>query len=203
MNRWLCGTVIAWSLVVSANLAAPRSLAAAEDAAPSVVMVTGNQVNIRAGANRNYEVIHQVNRGEPLIVVGQQGEWYAVELPPEASCFIAAQYVAREGAASGRVTGTNVNLRGGQGTRYNALGKVSAGEPLIILGEQEGWLRIVPPMAARGWIAASLVQPDPAGAPEAVRAAYEGRRTTVASGAPTLVPPTGAGTTGGRPVSAV
>ena len=59
--RWM---MIVWSIA----LVATSSPAIAEDTAPFVGTVTGNTVNIRAGGNRNYEVIHQVNRGEPRSV---------------------------------------------------------------------------------------------------------------------------------------
>ena len=170
------------SSATTATLAVPEP--SAEPAVPFVGKVTGSKVNVRAGANPNFEVIHHVVRGEPVIVEAQAGDWYAITLPPEASCFIAAKFVAREAGSAGRVTGANVNLRGGPGTKFNALGKISAGESVSVLGEQEGWLRIVPPSATRGWIAKTYVQADPSGHVEIVRASYQSRGSALTSAAP-------------------
>ena len=169
---------------------------AAPDAAtttPFVGTVTGTKVNVRAGSNRNFEIIHQLTKGESVVIIGQQGEWYAIELPPEASAFIAAQFVARDSASAGHVTGARVNVRGGPGTKYNTLGKVAAGEPLAIRGEQDGWLQILPPSSARGWVAKSLIQPDPANTPAAVHAAYDARRASLLASSGATLPPTGSG----------
>lgn len=189
----VCSAVLfAGAVLAAEDTAPPASSASAETAAavpvapavPFVGKVTGSQVNVRAGANPNFEIVHRVQRGESLIVVGQTSDWYAVELPPEASCFVAAKFVTREDADAGSVTGANVNLRGGPATKYNALGKIFAGERVRILEERDGWLRIVPPASARGWIARSYVQPDPSGQVEIVRTAYHTRGAGLGASAP-------------------
>ncbi len=46
--------------------------------------VTGTRVNIRPGPDTTYEpVIMQVVKGDELVVTGQEGDWYQVELPAE------------------------------------------------------------------------------------------------------------------------
>lgn len=184
IRQWIIPVVLLIAAITpvraeeAASAASPSPAASAPSAGPSapfVGKVTGSTVNVRAGANPNFEVIHRVTRGEPVIVLDQHGDWYAIELPPEGSCFMAAQFVARNAGSSGRVTGANVNLRGGPGTKFNALGKLSAGQLVTILGEQDGWLRIVPPSTVRGWIATAYVQPDPSGQLDIVQTVYQTR----------------------------
>ena len=193
---WTCSLLLTSGAASAAEPAAAPSASPAEPsaaAAPFVGTITGSKVNIRAGANRNYEIVHQIAKGEQLVIVGQRGEWYAVELPPEAACFVAAKFVTLEGKNSGRVNSTTLNVRSGPSSKHNVLAKLAAGEPVTVLGEQQGWLRVVPPAAARGWIARSFVQPDAAGRVEVVRAAQQSRQSTVIASAAGTLPPTGGG----------
>ncbi len=73
------------------------------------------------------------------------------EVPAAGTVAQAAPAATRPAAAAtkfpyeGVVTGTNVNVRSGNGTNYYPVTRVHAGRRVTVLGEEYGWLKIEPP----------------------------------------------------------
>ena len=53
--------------------------------------------------------------------------------------------------------GNDVLVRSGPGTNFYPCGKVSQDEPVEVLGEQDGWSRIVPPANSFAWLTMQYV----------------------------------------------
>ena len=63
-------------------------------------LLTGNHINVRAGAGRQFSILGQLRRGDHVRVLEQQGEWARVEPPPALSGWIRADLVAPIAAAA-------------------------------------------------------------------------------------------------------
>lgn len=76
---------------------------------------------------------------------------------------------SREVRILGSVGTVTVNVRGGPGTHYNVVGKVSNGDQFEVVGRTEGgdWLRVCCPAGqdAESWISAEFVTPSQADGP--------------------------------------
>ncbi len=63
----------------------------------------------------------------------------------------------------GEVTGTNVNVRSGEGTSFYAITKLNTGDRVLVLGERHGWYSIVPPAGTYSFIEKSMINLSPGG----------------------------------------
>ncbi len=68
-------------LLLTAGQASPQTavLAAAEKACPAKVMVTANNLNVRANSNTQSSIIDVLKGNEVVNVLGQNGNWYIIK----------------------------------------------------------------------------------------------------------------------------
>lgn len=69
-------------------------------------VVTGDRVNVLAGAGRSFSILGQLRRGDRVRVLEQQGAWARVEPPPAFSGWIRADLVTPMTAAAAPATAT-------------------------------------------------------------------------------------------------
>lgn len=69
----------------------------------------------------------------------------------------------------GEVTGTNVNVRSGEGTSFYAVTKLNTGDRVLVVGERHGWYSIVPPPQSFSFIEKGMVNVSPGGKQGAVK----------------------------------
>ncbi len=139
---------------VEENPSAPQTPA---EHFPFVGVVTGNRVNLRSGPSSSTDVFHQLFRGDQVFVVAREGDWYAVQLPPEASVYVSAPYLSSD--ANGRffIRGRNVRARSGAGLAYGRLGLLPEGFPVRVQRIAGDWAQLQAPETCRGWVSCSYV----------------------------------------------
>ena len=133
-------------------------------------VLTGNGVNIRTGAGREYPVFFSAPLNFEVEVLGQQGEWYEVEFPIKGFSWITKEYFQRIDEKTGIVTGNNVSVRGGPGQQYDRLYVVPNGYKFQVLGsDPKGeWFKVAPSADQTAWVLVPYVRlsaPLPSGAP--------------------------------------
>ena len=64
------------------------------------------------------------------------------------------------------VTAKSLNMRAGPGTDYDKVGAVRAGDVLLVIREQPGWLQVELPNGDTGWVSTRYVRPAGSGQPE-------------------------------------
>jgi SH3-like domain-containing protein len=125
--------------------------------------VLKDKVNVRARADKNSELVAQVNKGDAVEVLDRKGDWLRVTLPATAKCFVASKYVQ-----NGAVTADAINVRCGPSTNYRDVGKLAKGEKVEVVDAKGEWTQIKPTAHCAGWIAAEFVEiavPTPTPAP--------------------------------------
>lgn len=65
-------------------------------APPVHVRVTGSSLNVRAGAGTSFKAIGRAKKGERLLVLGEDGEWFQVRLSAEQTGWVHGRFVRRE-----------------------------------------------------------------------------------------------------------
>jgi len=166
---------------------APQTTAPAEF--PYTGVVIGKNVHVRSGPGLAYYACAALSYPAKVRVVSQQGAWLKI-LPPR-KCFslISKDYVRREGAV-GTVTGTNVRVRAGSELTPKRMETVQLqldiGKKVTILGELDGFYKIVPPAGVYWWISSQYVKSADAGPVTTLptRPAPPGLTTTRASVTP-------------------
>jgi uncharacterized protein YgiM (DUF1202 family) len=134
-----------------------------ENASRSAVgEISADAVYIRSGAGDNYYPTMKLNTGAQVTVVGVKFDWLKV-LPPEGSfCYVAKAFVDRAaGGGTGTVNRDDVNVRAG--SALNAMkttvqGKLSSGQTVRILGEQDEYYTIAPPADAYVYVKKDFVK---------------------------------------------
>lgn len=153
--------------------------------------VTGDQVNLRGDPDLSSPVTAQVGRDTVLRFAGLEGEWCRVFPPSGSFSLVSAQYVARSGVDRGvvRVSSGTLRVRMGSTTetvdpmRSKVQANLSDGDEVRILGEQDGWLRIVPPDGVFYYVSREYVQPVSAEEARRLQPAETQALTQLASGA--------------------
>lgn len=121
---------------------------------PKTGIIRRDGVNIKAGDNANYENICALDKSDPIKIIGKRYSWYKVLLPKKAYLYISEDFIelTPDEKGIGIVTGFNVNLRAGPGTKYSILGQVSKSEKVNIISKEDGWYKIEAPYGTAGWI---------------------------------------------------
>ncbi len=155
----------------------PAAEAALEAAAPAEVRAAqpepavskqGN-VNVRAQAAINSEVVTQLKKGQLVSVLeevtlkkakaDEPAQWFRIALPADAVVWVHGDYVDKDSKA---VRPRRLNLRAGAGENYSVVGRVERGTVLTVLGEKGLWLKVAAPANSFGFVAAHLLSKDPA-----------------------------------------
>ena len=123
--------------------------------------INADSVYIRSGAGDNYYPTMKLNTGAQVTVVGVKFDWLKI-LPPEGSfCYVAKAFVDKGADNSGTVNRDDVNVRAG--SSLNAMkttvqGKLSSGQKVKILGEQDEYYKIAPPSDAYVYVKKDFVK---------------------------------------------
>lgn len=109
----------------------------------TLLVVTGDIVNIRSAGNLEAEVLEKVSRGTRLPVLAKAGDWYQVQLNSGSKGWIAAWLTeAANGSTPSRGSGTEVlSAPLAEGKKFRVLDV--AGRPTLVLeGWQQGQYRV-------------------------------------------------------------
>ncbi len=109
--------------------------------------ITGENVNVRAGAGTNYDVICQLNRSDIVKVSKVEGEW--IEIYPNEKVF---GWVKASHIENNRVTAEKLNVRAGASRNYSLICQLKKGDDVSILGELGSWKKIILPDYAKVYI---------------------------------------------------
>lgn len=97
--------------------------------------VVKNGLNIRYGPNKEYGVIDTIRGGSRVAYYEKSNGWIRI-----ADGWISLNYIylegeTGEGACSGTITASSLNVRQGPGTDFDSLGKLTEGDSVTILAQ--------------------------------------------------------------------
>jgi len=124
----------------------PPEIANAKSSAIGEINADG--VYVRSGAGDNYYPTTKLSTGAQLTIVGVKYDWLKC-LPPQGSfCYVAKAFVDKGAGDVGTVNRDDVNVRAGSDLntlKTTVQGKLSSGQQVKILGEQDEYYKIAPP----------------------------------------------------------
>ncbi|MBA7493762.1 hypothetical protein ES702_04324 [subsurface metagenome] len=126
--------------------------------------ITGDSVNIRAGANINYEILAKLNKADKVSILSSGFGWCEIELPAGCFAWIHSDYVSVphppvEGEkVSGLVTGNSVRVRARPLLKCSVLSQVNKGDKVVVVGLEGDWFKIEPPKDCTGWVHSDYVR---------------------------------------------
>lgn len=123
--------------------------------------VKGKKVRLRANADLESQVVKELNRNDLVVVVGEKGEFYAVEPPAGTKA-----YVFRSFVLDGVVEGTRVNVRLEPSLDAPVISHLNSGDKIkgVISSLNNKWYEIPPPAGTRFYISKEFI--DSIGGPE-------------------------------------
>jgi len=118
-----------------------------------------DNVNIRAGADKNFDVLSKLNSDDILSVVGKSYDWYKVVLPESAHCYVAKNYIEKDESGKYTCKVSNLNIRSKPNAGASILGQANKGDIVAVVADDaDGWYEILPPEGAYGWVYSSLLE---------------------------------------------
>ncbi|HSX25993.1 MAG TPA: SH3 domain-containing protein [Chlamydiales bacterium] len=169
MLRHLCLLSFCFALNAAPQSAPPKNPPAA--AQPSVKKVdpfkpfTGkivaNKVRIRAKADIEGHIIRQVNKGDLLLIVGEEGDFYAVEPPKDTKAYVFRSYILDDCVEANRV-----NVRLEPHVDAPIIAQLQAGDKVHgqVCSMNHKWIEIAPPKSTRFFVSKEYI--GQAGGPE-------------------------------------
>jgi hypothetical protein len=142
------------------------AVARADDAPPApaepepvVVLVSGDQVNLRAGPRQDDAAVTQMAQGTVLVVVERAGEWLGVRMPAGFSGAVSAALTVPVDSEHVRVDADDVNLRRGPGTEHPAFrDRLARGTVLPVLARDGDWIWVEAPEEVRAYVHSAYVK---------------------------------------------
>jgi SH3-like domain-containing protein len=116
-----------------------------------------DKVNIRAGQSESFEKLGQLGKGEQVVVLTRDYNWYKIRLPSSCPCYISANFITILGDGVGKVSGDRVNVRARANISSAIVGQANKSDLVRILETKEGWCKIEPFGDIHGWISAGFV----------------------------------------------
>ena len=131
-----------------------------------------NKVRIRTNADLESRVVKELHKNDLLVVVGEKGDFYAVEPPAGTKA-----YVFRSFVLDGQIEGNRVNVRLEPSLDAPVIAHLNSGDRVNgpISSQNNKWYEITPPHGTRFYIAKEYI--DSIGGPE-VKAQLDKKRTT-------------------------
>jgi len=124
---------------------------------PFLGKISQENVNIRAGASQNFEILAKANAGDLIPVIEESYGWYKVRLPLSAHCYVAKDFVEKKDGQS-LSKANNLNLRARPNKESSIISQLKKGDAVFIAAEDiDGWYEIFPPKDSYGWVKADFI----------------------------------------------
>lgn len=149
--------IILCLLAFTFAFAAPKT----ESFKPFTGKLTANKVRVRAKADLESPIVRQMNKNDLLLVVGEEGDFYAIEPMKDTKAFVFRSYIL-----DNVVEASRVNVRLEPHVDAPIIGQLQAGDQVqgTVCSINHKWMEISPPKTTRFFVSKEYV--SKAGGPE-------------------------------------
>lgn len=123
---------------------------------PFTGKVIGNKVRVRVCPDLESSIVEELKQGDLIVVIGEKGDFYALEPPVNTKAYIARQFVL-----DGVIEATNrINVRLEPSLEAPIIGYLSSGQTVKgkVSPLNNKWYEISPPLGTRFYIAKNYVE---------------------------------------------
>jgi cell wall-associated NlpC family hydrolase len=141
---------------------------------PRVGTVNTSNLALRDGPGTTYVGLTRLSNGTSLELLASYGDWLQVQTAQGTVGWVSGEYLdiadgviervevvnsvpEPDPALVGAINAQSVNLRGGPGTDYNRIGRLTADTTLDLLGRHGDWLQVRTPQGTVGWVSSELI----------------------------------------------
>ncbi|AOT73314.1 hypothetical protein Gferi_26165 [Geosporobacter ferrireducens] len=116
-------------------------------------LITGENLNVRKSPDMNAEVVKTIGKDTQVTIVDEMDGWFHIILQDDLKGWVHSDYVStKPNYSTGRVTGSNVNLRANPSMDAKVLIKLNQDTYVAVKGFQEGWYSVIDGSDREGWI---------------------------------------------------
>ena len=125
----------------------PMNTYAKGDIMQGVAWVNGSNLRLRSSASTSSAVLDSAAKGEVVVVIAKQGDWYKVVYDLQIG-YMHGDYlkvVTKENVelGYGKINGSSVNMRSGPSTSNSVVAQGNKGDKAYIIGINEGWYKVI------------------------------------------------------------
>ena len=115
-----------------------------------VYNLDGTLLNVRPKPSTSQAAIGTLSEGETVVIIGETGNWYEIEFNGS-TAYVSKDYISlteptpevvKQTGYVYNLNGTLLNVRPQPSTSQAAIGKLSEGETVVIIGETDNWYEI-------------------------------------------------------------
>ena len=116
--------------------------------------VAANKVRIRAKADIESHIVRQVNKRDLLLIVGEEGEFFAVEPPKDTKAYVFRSYILDDCVEANRV-----NVRLEPHVDAPIIAQLQAGDKVQgqVCPMNHKWIEIAPPKSTRFFVSKEYI----------------------------------------------
>ena len=142
---------LVWAILMGVVLALSVQLAVAGDR----MSIKSKIANVRSGPGSGNDVLWQLERYHPLVILEKKGNWYRFEDFESDTAWIHKSLLDKTPSVVSVKSGCNV--RSGPGTGNDVVFTVDKGVPFKVLSRKGKWIKIEHADGDQGWIFKTLV----------------------------------------------
>lgn len=148
--------LLTFSLVIGLNASVTKNTATSqatvkktENFKPFTGKVAASKVRLRVKPDLDSPILRQMNKNDLLLVVGEEGEFYAVEPPKDTRAYVFRSYILDD-----TVEGSRVNVRLEPHPDAPIIGQLETGDKIKgqVCSMNHKWLEIAAPLSTRFYI---------------------------------------------------
>lgn len=124
-------------------------------AAAKMVSVASGKINMRKGPGTGYQVLWELGKGYPLVVLKKKGKWLRVRDFEKDVGWVFAPLTNRRPHLI--VKKKIVNIRSGPGRNYQIIGKARYGTVFRTVKRGNGWVKVKHEDGLTGWVHRKLM----------------------------------------------
>ena len=115
-----------------------------------VYNLNGTLLNVRPQPSTSQAAIGKLSEGETVVIIGETDNWYEIEFNGS-TAYVSKDYISlteptpevvKQTGYVYNLNGTLLNVRPQPSTSQAAIGKLSEGETVVIIGETDNWYEI-------------------------------------------------------------
>lgn len=115
-------------------------------------VVTISSLNVRTGPGTKYEAIDKVPLCKRFTYYQKSGSWVRIEKGWISLSYFYVEGTTGEGAGTGTIFGTDVNIRSGPGTDFDKVGTYKENTKITVLAQVDKWI-----YTEKGWVNGNYV----------------------------------------------
>ena len=112
-----------------------------------IAFVTGSGLRMRASASTSSQTLASASKGEVVVILGKQGDWYKVIYNLKEGYmhgdYLNVRTTENVELGYGKVNANSVNLRSGAGISNKVVATASKGDKAYIIGISDGWYKVI------------------------------------------------------------